>query len=274
MKQGADSYLFSPAWERERARLGALETAYDPITVRHLTALGVGPGWHCLEVGGGAGSIARWLAAAVGDTGSVLVTDLDVRFLEDLASDRIEVVRHDIRSDPLDDGAFDLVHARAVLEHLSARDEVLPRLVEAVRPGGVLLVEDALLGGPSSRALEPGVVPPEMGPLVTKGHDAFGAGFRAIGADPEFGIKLHGRLLAAGLEDVDAEVCSRLLHGGSERAPFYVMTFEQAGSRLVEAGLLTADELERALAYFRDPASCWMSLALVSAWGRRPAASG
>lgn len=271
MTQGGDGYLFDRAWERERARLAALETLYDPVTVRHLASLGVGPGWRCLEVGAGAGSIARHLASVVGETGSLLVTDVDVRFLEDLRSDRVEVRCHDIRTDPLEEGAFDLVHARTVLEHIAERDQVLPRLVRALRPGGVLLVEDAHLGGEATAALEPGVVPSEMGPLLTKVHHVFAAGFRSVGADPWLGIRLHVSLLEAGLEDVDAEVSCRLIRGGGERSGFYDLTYEQAGPRMVSAGLLTSDELERVRAFVRDPASCWMSLALVSAWGRRPA---
>ena len=43
--------------EAERERLDALEAAIDPTSRRHLEALGVGPGWTCLEVGGGGGSI-------------------------------------------------------------------------------------------------------------------------------------------------------------------------------------------------------------------------
>lgn len=160
--------LFDQAWERERARLQSLESMYDPITARHLDAIGVGPGWRRLEVAGGAGSIARRLASAVGDRGSVVVTDLDVRFLSELTSDTVTVLRHDVRTDPLDEGAYDLVHARAVLQHVAARDHVLPRLVRALRPGGTLLVEETHLGGPATAAHEQGVVPPEISRLRSR----------------------------------------------------------------------------------------------------------
>jgi hypothetical protein len=52
------NYVFDDAWLQERSRLGRLEAALDPGTIRHLTSLGVGPGWNCLEAGAGAGSIA------------------------------------------------------------------------------------------------------------------------------------------------------------------------------------------------------------------------
>ena len=41
-----------------------------------------------------------------------------------------------------DDNAFDFVHTRLVLLHIPAREAVLRRLVAALRPGGVLLLEE------------------------------------------------------------------------------------------------------------------------------------
>lgn len=263
-------YLFDQAWERERARLGAMEAMYDPITVRHLTAIGVGAGWRCLEIGGGAGSIARRLAAAAGDRGSLVVTDLDVRFLDDLRSERVEVRRHDIRSDPLEEGAFDLIHARAVLEHVASRDEVVPRLVRALRPGGTLLLEDTQLGGAASAAHEQGVVPPDMGGPLRALLDASAAAFSAIGADPQFAIRLPAALIAAGLADVDSEICCRLIQGRSEGARFYSLGVEQVGPRLLVAGAISSETLARLTSFFDDPDARWPSMALVSAWGRRP----
>src|SRR5438045_4173301 len=94
---GNDTYIYSQQWEQERARLAGLSAQFDTTTIRHLAATGVTDGWRCLEVGAGAGSVARWLAAAVGPTGRVLATDLDIRFLGDLGPP-IEVVRHDVTS--------------------------------------------------------------------------------------------------------------------------------------------------------------------------------
>ena len=54
----------------ERERLALLTELADPITTRRLTDLGVGPGWRCLDVGAGDGSVARWLAGRVGPEGA------------------------------------------------------------------------------------------------------------------------------------------------------------------------------------------------------------
>ena len=121
------------AEEFERAARAAREV-HDPYTGRQFDAIGVSEGWRCLDVG------ARRLrdAAACGAGwryGSVVSLDLDVRLLEGLASDRVQVRRHDAVSDPLPQAAFDLVHARNLLMHLPARLDVLGRLLAAVRPG-------------------------------------------------------------------------------------------------------------------------------------------
>ena len=81
-----DRYLFANAAAPAAERLVSLETLYDPWTIRHLELTGVGAGWQCLEVGGGGGSIAAWLARRVGPSGRVLVTDIDPRFLAALTA--------------------------------------------------------------------------------------------------------------------------------------------------------------------------------------------
>ena len=266
-----DSYIYNQGWEQEHARLAGLAAQFDQITVRHLAATGVGSGWQCLEIGGGGGSIARWLAAAVGATGRVVVTDIDIRFLEELSGLNVEVVRHDVTSDPIEPEAFDLVHARAVLEHVPGRDEVVARLVKALRPNGVLVVEDVVFGGAAAQVWERVVHPPQHGSAMTRVAQAMASGFRAVGADPEFGLALPEALTAAGLRQVDAELTYRLVHGGSEESAFNDLSLREVGPRLIAAGLLAPDDAERAAALVRDPASRWLSVGMVTAWGRRNA---
>src|SRR5687767_11306018 len=100
------AYAFDNAWELERERLRGLELRLDPATIRHLETIGVGAGWTCLEIGGGGGSIARWLARRVGPSGRVVATDLDPRFLEALGEPNLEARRHDVATDDLPPNAF------------------------------------------------------------------------------------------------------------------------------------------------------------------------
>src|SRR5207253_1047892 len=99
-------------------------------------------GWRCLEVGAGAGSVARWLAGKVGPSGTVVASDLNPRFLDDVPAN-VEVRQHDVAKDDLEVGAYDLVHSRLLLMHLPEPAGALEKMVRAVKPGGWLVTEEA-----------------------------------------------------------------------------------------------------------------------------------
>jgi SAM-dependent methyltransferase len=203
------TYLFTHDWAGEEERLGGLSAFYDPGTRRHLDSVGVGAGWRCLEVGAGAGSIACWLAARVGPAGKVVATDLDTGLLERLAVPNLEVRRHDIVTDDLPEGAFDLVHARLVLEHLAGRDRALRRMAGALAPGGWLVVEDldwvsvTAVAGRGGSALRR---------LVRAARPLM----RLAGYDPSFGRRLPVEMARLGLVEVRAEGVVPALRGGED----------------------------------------------------------
>jgi ubiquinone/menaquinone biosynthesis C-methylase UbiE len=94
-------------------------------------------------VGAGRGSIAKWLCEKVGTTGSVVAIDIDTRLLDGIAADNLQALQLNVVDEPLPSGGFDLIHSRAVLTHLGARDVVLDKMTRALRPGGWLLLEEA-----------------------------------------------------------------------------------------------------------------------------------
>jgi SAM-dependent methyltransferase len=260
------AYVYDNAWQAAQRRLMALEALWDPGTIRHLEALGVGAGWHCLEVGGGAGSITAWLCQHVGPSGAVLATDVDTRFLEALDYPNLEVRRHDLACDDLPRDAFDLIHTRLVLSHVPERDEVVGRLVAALRPGGWLLAEEV---DTVTVNVDPAVGPAAVA-LWEKGRAAIRTIFQGTSLDPAYGRRLYGAVSAQGLSEVGVEGRSYLVRGGTPRAEGYRLSLEQLRDRLVGSGQLTPAEMEALLALRRDPAVCFMTDTLVAVWGRRP----
>ena len=113
MTDHARHYAFPHAGANERRRLELFAERLDPLTVRRIKALDLAPGARCLEVGGGRGSIARWLCEYAGPAGRVTATDLETGFLSELSLPNLDVLRHDVTSDEFPDGSFDLVHVRA-----------------------------------------------------------------------------------------------------------------------------------------------------------------
>lgn len=262
------SYLFDQAWQAEHTRLTALESQWDPSTRHHVGRLGIGRGDRCLEVGCGAGGIATWLADTVGPTGDVVATDLDPRFVLDHGRANLEVRRHDVVTDDLESSAYDLVHARAVLMHVTEREKALARMVEATRPGGWVLLEDLDVGGAEmgwfSRHSRP-VEHAELGHRVGTGIVAL---FRHIGADPEYGARLPDALADAGLVDIGAEIHTPIAPGGPDT--FFHLTVAQVAPALVSAGVVGAEDVQAYTALLADPAYRGAMVPMVSAWGRRP----
>ena len=84
--------------------------------------------------------------AAWEQTGRVVATDIDTRFLESLKMPNLEVRQHDIATEDPPGEGYDLVHARWVLAYLRDRPAMLRRLLGAVKQGGWLMVEEPDFG--------------------------------------------------------------------------------------------------------------------------------
>jgi SAM-dependent methyltransferase len=252
-------YAYDQEWQEERERLRGIERLWDPGTQALLTRLGVGEGWRCLEVGAGGGSVSEWLADRVGDGGHVVACDVYTKFIDAIERPNVEVLQHDIVGGDLPVGDFDLVYSRLVVEHLGT--PALERMAAALKPGGLLVLEDYDFASA-------GVFPEE--PLWEKVTDAVLGFMSGMGFDPRFGRRLVTELTAAGLEDVAAEGRMRVFRGGEDETAFFRLSLETLRPALVEAGRLTEDEVAEALAMLDVPENTYQTPVLVSGWGRKP----
>jgi SAM-dependent methyltransferase len=256
-------YIFDHALERERERLGKLSEWLDPGTERYLDAIGVGLGWRVLEVAAGAGSIARVLSERVGPAGTVVATDVDLKFLDDLGLPNVEVRKHDILNDELEENSFDLVHTRLLLMHLPAREEALKRMVAAAKPGGWVFVEDMEMS--TWMDITPA---PSMGRV----REAMFKLFEMAGADPFYGRNLPFVLTEQGLEDVYAE--GRTVWGIRENNPGleqFKLSLIEIKDMLATSGLASVEDIEETLRLIDDPAWYGVPPTVVAAYGRKPA---
>jgi SAM-dependent methyltransferase len=245
----------------EARRLGYLAEARDPTSVGLMERCGIGPGWHCLEVGAGTGSVARWMAEQVGDDGRVMSTDIDLQFHAEALPNMI-VRRHDIRTDPLPAAHFDLIHARAVLQHVGEhRAEVVDRLTDALKPGGWLVLEDG-----NFLAFANQTVPDAYRPL----HELISAGATTAWRDPDVALKLLGDLRDRGYVDLDVVGDVWAMRPGEPGGDWWFLALERAGPRLVDAGLMTVEALDAAMAAVHEPGFVMMSTLSIAVIGRRP----
>jgi len=247
------------AEELERERLELLERFHDPLSTRLFDTIGVTQGWRCLDIGAGAGSSTRLLAERVGETGSVVATDLDTRLLEPLAGDCVEVWRHDLVVDPLPEAAFDLAHVRLVLMHVQSRLEALRRIVSSVRPGGWVAVIDADF-------TDIRVFPAT--PASERTWSAFLDAIVAAGWDPSYGARLYRNLESLELEDIEAEYLVSEGFAG-DRARAAALTLERLRTRMHEQGARDQD-IDDALRLLEDPETRFRAPVTTLARARRP----
>ena len=159
--------------------------------------------------------------------------------------------------------AYDLVYSRFLLQHLSLPAELLQRMWAAVRPGGVIAVEDADFGGLFCY--------PE-----NDGFDFYRRRiprvFELNGGDSATGRKLYWYFLQAGVPHPEV----RLVQGFGatpDGKALTVSTLEAAADAIVTAGLATAEEVAAAIAdlaaFAADPATVVSEPRVFQLWARR-----
>ena len=178
--------------------------------------------------------------------------------MEELEAPNLEVHRLDVATDDLPPGAFDLIHTRAVLMHIPARDMVIDKLMAGLRPGGWLLLEEY-----------------DDFPLAARPDSAYAevwgmyrAGFAAHGYAMGWARCLPQRLAGSGLVEVGHHCEVPFFPGGSPMAQLMQLTFAQAEEQAL-AGGATEGLLKEANTLLDDAGEWFPCFALVSAWGRR-----
>jgi demethylmenaquinone methyltransferase/2-methoxy-6-polyprenyl-1,4-benzoquinol methylase len=116
---------------------------------------GARPGMRVLDIAGGTGDLAREFAAAVGESGRVVLTDINEAMLRvgrDRLLDRgvaLPTVVCDAERLPFGDAEFDLVSVAFGLRNMTHKETALAEMARVLRPGGRLLVLEF------SRPIEP-----------------------------------------------------------------------------------------------------------------------
>jgi SAM-dependent methyltransferase len=253
-------YVLPHSLAGERDRLELMSRLLDPMHQRHLEALGPEPGWRCLEVGAGNGSVSAWLAGRVGPDGRATAVDIDTRFMEGLACANLEVRRLDLARDPIEAQVYDLVTARAVLHHLPSRWDVLERLVAAAKPGGRLLF------------IEPDCfLAPLTEPAAARQFwRSWLEWASAEGIDYFAGRELPARLAGLGVEGVEAAGELPLFRGGSLWASWYLQSLEELRPRMLGSGRISEPQLDMMRSLLSDPDYWTMVTVFTACWGRKP----
>ncbi|HJL79918.1 MAG: bifunctional demethylmenaquinone methyltransferase/2-methoxy-6-polyprenyl-1,4-benzoquinol methylase UbiE [Gammaproteobacteria bacterium] len=113
-----------------------------------LSQTGLKIGMKALDVAGGTGDIAALLREQVGESGLVVMTDINPSMLKEGRSrllDRgklknIQVIQCDAESLPFDDDHFDCVTIAFGLRNVTVKENALKSMFRVLKPGGRMLI--------------------------------------------------------------------------------------------------------------------------------------
>jgi Methyltransferase domain len=243
--------------EFERLRL--LEAWGDPDTHTVLRTVGLRPTWRCLEIGAGAGSVARWLSGQCAD-GSVVAVDTDTRYCGPPDRDNLSWRTDDIRAIDFPAGSFDLVHSRLTFCHLTERESLVGTAARWLAPGGWLVIGDPMCMPAAGSVHEP----------IRRFFGALEAGWHAQGSDmTRWAQTIPSQLARAGLRDIGVLTRANCL---GDTGPYGALAFanlRQEGAYLVGRGLLSQADVDAVIALCAGPGFTDLRSITVYGWGRR-----
>jgi SAM-dependent methyltransferase len=204
-------------------------------------------GMRVLDVGCGPGTITADLAALV-PSGEVVGIDAASDVLDGARQEASRRGQANVRFETGDvyrlafgDGAFDVVHAHQVLQHLSDPVAALAEMRRVCRPGGVVAARDGDYGGFFWFPADPG---------LDEWQALYRDVARALGGEPDAGRHLLAWARAAGFASIEASGSAWCYTGPDDR-PWWGslwaerLTKSPFGDRAVEHGLATRADLER-----------------------------
>jgi len=242
VEREADEYILGTNREElERLRF------QHQVWVKEAYALferaGLGAGQRVLDLGCGPGFTTLELAHVVGPGGHVIARDVSARFLATLEREcarlgfaHVEPSHGPVEELALEDGSLDAAYARWLFCWLADPRPALERVTRALRPGGVLLLQEYLDWG-AMRLLPPG-------PAFARAVEACLASWKEGGATIDFAARVPELAPRAGFELEHFRPRARLGRVGSLEWRWIEKFFRSYLPRVVERGLLEPPELE------------------------------
>jgi ubiquinone/menaquinone biosynthesis C-methylase UbiE len=256
--------------EEGRARLSVLARVMAPTTEKLFDRFGTLSGLSVIDAGCGGGDVSFELADRVGPEGRVIGFDLDET---KLAAAREEAGRRNAGNVEFHRGSVvekwpaegaDLVYVRFVLTHLPVPEALLFRAMEALPPGGTIVVEDIDFDG---HFCDP------HNDAFFRFTELYVAAANRRGADAFIGRRLARMLDTAGFTDVGSSLVQPFGRTGDVNE-VTLMTLAAISDAVVASELATAQEmadLKAELQAFTARPDTTVSLPRIfQAWGRKP----
>jgi demethylmenaquinone methyltransferase/2-methoxy-6-polyprenyl-1,4-benzoquinol methylase len=170
------------------------------------------PGQHILDIAGGTGDITRGLSEKVGDTGLVVLTDINgdmlnvgrTKLIDNGYVNNIAYAQVDGETLPFADGEFDCVTIAFGLRNITNKQNALDSMYRVLKPGGRLLIlEFSSPKNTGLKSLYDGYsfnVIPKIGKLICNDEESYRYLVESIRMHPDQD-RLKNMLEQSGYED-------------------------------------------------------------------------
>ena len=274
-KTSTDTYVLGQAPEAIQ-RLLKQGQLINPFMHRMLEEVGMSNGMNVLDLGCGPGDVSLLAAELVGKTGRVLGIDTNPAVLQlaqarahEAGFEHVSFQASDVRHLELDQ-KYDAIVGRLILMYLPERAEILHRLAQHLRPGGILAFQEYDLSEDISRNYPPSALWQQAGSWVNQA-------FQRTGAETQMGLKLYRTSLEAVLPAPHMRYESVI--DGGPLCPVYDLLADVIRAllpNLVKFGIATAEEIDidtladRLCAEIVRHNGVARAPAVVSAWIHKP----
>ena len=258
--------------DAELMRLGLQHRLWSEQTFACWNRCGIRPGSVVLDVGSGPGYTAFDLIPLVGPSGRVIAVDESERFIEYVSSravtlgvENLETSVQDVQSLRVPAASVDAAYARWVLCFVPRPEDVVSGVAKALKPGGVLAVQDyinwaALTLSPRSEAF-------------LRVMPSVGKSWSMHGGDPQIGQRLPAMMAAAGLDVEEVRPLQRIARPGDPLWDWPTTFFNNFIPMLVEQGLVAPEDWRAFQAEWaertRDPNAMFWTPSMVEIIARK-----
>jgi ubiquinone/menaquinone biosynthesis C-methylase UbiE len=254
--------------EGELRRLQLQSDAFAADTDRLLDAVGVGAGWHCIDIACGPKGITDVLSARAGPTGRVVGFEYDPEFVEiarSTAAPKTEFIVGDAYRTGLAEAQFDFAHMRFLASTAGDPETLVAETARLLRPGGAVAFQEAYTD--TLRCFPPVPEWDQMrGVLQTLMPETSGS-YPAV-------ARIYGLLRELGFENVTCKPVVLAIPQGDPWQNYLPDTVESVRSVVTGKGLFTDVELDQMIARCREhldqPATFWTSFTVLQIWGTKP----
>ena len=247
MKQKENEYIISGGQEGKN-RLKLLADILKASTKSLLEADGSVLGKKILDVGCRGGDVSIMAAQMVGENGCITGLDFDNEIIKLAQQDAREQGIFNVQFQAIDahdinyQNEFDIVYSRFLLSHIKEPKQVLGNMLNSLKPGGKIIVEDIQFSGhfcfPECKAFDA-----YLHYFVTSAKNN--------GHNPEIGPSLYKLFQETGVENIIYDHIQPSFNNGAGKWMAYI-TMDRIKDTVIKQGLADIATIKKVLNELED----------------------